>query len=81
MFGKKNIEVNVILDQDLEMILQETNQYEDLFQGKIKCVSCKTNITMDNIGIIVPIKIDNILKVEFYCERIDCTETYKHTIE
>ena len=78
MFGKKNIEVNAILDRDLETLLQKTNQFEALLQGDLKCVSCETTITIDNIGIIVPIKKGKVLKVEFYCEKIDCAEQYKH---
>ena len=81
MFGKKNIEVNAILDKELEALLFETDQFEALLQGELKCVSCETTITTDNIGIIVPINSGKDLKAEFYCERIDCAEKYKHAAE
>ena len=81
MFGKRMIEVNAILDDDIEMLLKETGQLEPLLQGKIKCISCNTTITTSNIGIIVPNKTKQGYQIDFYCERINCAERYKHDAE
>ena len=77
MFGKKKIEINAILDSELESLLMQTSQYEDLIQGYIKCSSCGTTITSDNIGVIIPITKESTISLEFYCEKINCMEKYK----
>jgi len=78
MFGKKKIEVNAIVDTELENLLRQTSQYENLVAGKILCRSCGTVITPENIGIIIPTKIESKIVLEFYCEKINCMEEYKH---
>ena len=77
MFGKKKIEVNAILDNQIESLLKETGQFEDFINGNILCESCKTIITVQNIGIIQPIKDGK--KVLFYCDSKDCIEEYKNS--
>lgn len=77
MFGKKSVKINAILDKDIEALLRESQQYESLINGEIKCLCCQTTITVGNIGIILPFKKDNQILLGFYCERIDCTENYK----
>lgn len=76
MFNRKKIKVKAILDTDLENLLKKTNQYESIIAGKIYCKNCNTVITIQNIGIVVPKKNNNENSLEFYCERIDCTEKY-----
>lgn len=78
MFGKKKIEVNAIIDTEVEALLRQTEQYEDLVGGKIHCKSCNTTITPENIGIIIPNNTDTKVVLEFYCEKINCMEEYKH---
>lgn len=78
MFGKKKIEVNAIIDTEVENLLRQTSQYESLLEGKIKCKSCNTVITPENIGIMIPTNTDSKIILEFYCEKINCMEEYKH---
>ena len=73
----KNNKVKAILDTDLEEMLKRTNQYEKIINHKIFCKSCGTVITIENIGIIIPVHKDDKSYFEFYCERIDCLEHYK----
>lgn len=77
MFGKKKVEVNAILDSEIENLLMNTSQYEDLLKGNIKCASCNTTITSENIGIIMPIEKESNFILEFYCEKINCMEKYE----
>lgn len=77
MKAKSKIEINAILDTELEDILKTTPQYPDLVEGKILCKSCNTVITSANIGIIIPVKGSDGKVLEFYCEKIDCTEKIK----
>nr|WP_321451577.1 hypothetical protein [uncultured Carboxylicivirga sp.] len=72
---KKKIEVNAILDTQVEDLLKKTAQYEDLVEGRLKCNSCGSIITTQNIGIMQP--IENGSKIKFYCDRVDCSEQYK----
>jgi len=76
MLNRKKIRVKAIMDTDLENLLKKTNQYEEIIAGKTLCKNCGTVITIQNIGIVVPKKINNENLLEFYCERIDCTEKY-----
>lgn len=77
MFGKKDIKVNAILEDDLESLLKSTKQYEEVVLGNVRCISCGTIITTENIGIIIPDNSEANIKLKFYCERIDCAEDYK----
>ena len=80
MFGKNKIEVNAIQDSDLTEVLKQTSQFNDLVEGKIKCVSCGTLITESNIGVIQPqTKVDKT-ELTFYCEKIDCVDEFKRNI-
>lgn len=75
---KKKLQVNAVLDSDLEQLLQNTNQYESIIAGQVKCKNCNSVITIQNIGIIVPVvKKGENLSFDFYCERIDCTNKYQ----
>lgn len=78
MFAKRKIEVNAIIDTEIENLLRKTMQYEDLVSGKILCKSCGTIITPENTGIIIPINQELKVVLEFYCEKINCMEDYKH---
>ena len=77
MFGKKKIIINAMIDSDIEKLLRQTEQFEELLSGGLQCKSCKTTITVDNIGILVPHDKEGKTKLDFYCERIDCMEEYK----
>ncbi|MFA5433783.1 MAG: hypothetical protein WC319_13085 [Candidatus Paceibacterota bacterium] len=77
MFGKKKTKVNAILDTQIEELLQKTKQFEDFANGNLKCESCGSIITTQNIGVIQP--TSNGTKVIFYCDRIDCIEDFKHS--
>lgn len=68
--------VKAILNTDLEDMLKKTNQYEEIINGAIKCKNCNTTITVENIGVIVPVIIENKSFFEFYCERVDCIEQF-----
>jgi len=74
---KKKITVNAVLDKDIEQILKQTNQYESLIKGNLKCENCGVTITPENIGIIQPEKSQE-LNLLFYCERLDCIEEYNN---
>jgi len=77
MFGRKKIEVNAIADTQIEDLLRQTSQYDDLINGKIRCANCDTVITPENIGIIIPQKIESNIRLKFFCDKINCIEEYK----
>ena len=74
MYGKHHSKVNAVLDTQIEKLLKNTMQYENLVEGKISCKNCGCMITVQNIGIIKP--YENGKKLDFYCERIDCSEQF-----
>jgi len=51
MFRKNKIEINAIQDSDLADALKQISQFNDLIEGEIKCISCKTLITESNIRV------------------------------
>jgi len=73
---KKN-KVKAILNTELENLLKKSNQFEEILNGNIKCKNCNVTITVENIGVIVPISSNNKPYLEFYCERVDCIEQFK----
>jgi len=76
MSKRKTIQVKAVLDTDLENLLKKTNHYESIVAGEVHCKNCNTIITIQNIGIVLPRKINNVNSFEFYCERIDCVQKY-----
>jgi hypothetical protein len=80
MFGKNKIEINAIQDSDLAEALKQTSQFNDLIEGKIKCVSCGTLITESNIGVIQPKIFESKTELTFYCEKIDCVDEFKRNV-
>ena len=44
--------INAVFDKDLEKVLRDLMLFDDLIQGKIRCVFCNQVITMDNLEYI-----------------------------
>jgi hypothetical protein len=77
MEKRRKINVNAILDIDMEDLLRRANQYDSIIAGNVVCENCGTIITIQNIGIIKPQKnTNNEILLEFYCDRLDCTQNY-----
>jgi hypothetical protein len=43
-----------------------------LVKGELKCKCCGKKITLDNIGIVIPCKIDEHIVLSFVCNDIWC---------
>ncbi|MAL58547.1 MAG: hypothetical protein CMC14_00715 [Flavobacteriaceae bacterium] len=80
MFGKNKIEINAVQDSDLAEALKQTSQFNNLIEGKIKCTSCDTVITENNIGVIQPKNKEGKMELTFYCEKIDCVDEFKRDV-
>ncbi len=68
--------IKAILDTDVENLLKRTVQFEQLLKGELFCVNCGNIITIDNIGLMLPMKTPEGLKVSFYCDDIDCLKKH-----
>lgn len=53
MKSEKNI-IKAVHDDNLEAFLKNAGLYDDLSAGKLKCKYCDSNITIANLGSIVP---------------------------
>lgn len=62
------IEVFAVHKRKLEEFLKKLELWEPLTKGEIKCVTCKTTISFDNIGLIIP-SGDKIL---LCCSKSEC---------
>lgn len=70
---KKKEEILTMMDKDVEKLLTQTNQLESFQNGEISCSKCNRQITIDNIGALLPIKgNDGNIKLEFVCNDPDC---------
>jgi len=61
-------EILAVHKQKLEMFLRELELWEPLLKGELKCIVCGANITVDNIGLIVPSGED----IVFCCSKSEC---------
>ncbi len=77
---KKNKEqaINAVLDTELESILKLTDSYEKILNGEIYCKYCNNVITLSNIGVMLPIRVESNIELEFICENVECLEKYNH---
>lgn len=64
----KDSKMKVVHDKDLENLLNSLNVYEDVLNGKHKCLFCGQIITIDNIDSIVPYH----QTVQFTCDKQEC---------
>lgn len=70
MIMSEQIEIPAIHDDDLKTILEKHKMLTKIEKGEIKCMSCETPITWDNIyGLTFK---DN--ELELVCDSIDCIE-------
>lgn len=73
----KHQRIQAIMNTELIRVLNQTGQYEDLINGKIKCKCCGNEITLDNISTLIPYEEDGSIKIKFYCNNIDCVNSEK----
>lgn len=70
---RKKEEITAIMDNDLEKLLVQTSQLDDFQNGEIGCCICHSQMTIDNVGIIMPVVGDDgALKLEFVCNNPNC---------
>lgn len=60
--------MNAVHDDDLVKLLKSLEVYDDVVEGKYKCLYCGKTITLDNIDSIVPYEGD----VQFTCDSQEC---------
>lgn len=64
----KENQMKAVHDKDLEKLLRSLNVYDDVIDGKFKCLFCNNKITLDNIDSIVPYNNS----VQFTCDKSEC---------
>jgi len=75
--GDWNISINAIMDKDLRGILVQTGQFEDFVGGNITCTNCGRVINEDNISTLLPYEDGGLIRLKFYCNRIECVNCDK----
>ena len=53
---KEKITIPVFHEDDMEKLFKSLGIWEDFIAGKMKCLMCKTKLTQDNFGALVPYK-------------------------
>jgi len=70
---RKKEEITAIMDNDFEKLLSQTNQLDEFQNGEIGCRICHCQMTIDNVGIIIPVcEADGALQLEFVCNNPNC---------
>ena len=64
----KDNQMKVVHDDDLCNLLRSLDVYEDVINGRYKCLFCGNTITIDNIDSIVPYE----KTVQFTCDESSC---------
>lgn len=70
--SKNKTSVQAILNTDLEKLLMQTDQLSDFIDGELKCCKCGNVITADNISLLIPEEVDNVIKFKFVCTKLEC---------
>ena len=69
----KKEEITALMDNDFENLLIQTKQLDEFQNGEIKCRICHCPMTIDNVGIIIPVAdADGALRLEFVCNNPNC---------
>jgi hypothetical protein len=68
IFGKTT-SIKVVQDQEFPEYLKRIGAYDDVVSGRHYCVSCGTQISLDNLQAITPGKNGN---VRFICDKPSC---------
>lgn len=69
---KNKSSIQAVLNTDLEKLLAQTNQLNDFIEGRILCHICGSIITEDNVGLLLPREVDNVIKFDIHCSDINC---------
>ena len=72
--------IQAIINSDLEDLLIQTNQLEPLLDGRIKCCICNRTITMENIGLLLPVTKNGKQIFDFCCNDLDCLQELNNIV-
>ncbi len=64
----KDNTMQAVHDSDLVELLKSLGVYDDVINGKYKCLFCNSKITLENIDSIMPCDGE----VQFTCDNKDC---------
>ena len=64
----KDNTIKAVYDSDLVMLLKKLYVFEDVVNGRCKCMFCNTTITLDTIDSIIP----NEDEISFSCNSHAC---------
>ena len=64
----KKTKLKVVYDEDLMSLLKSLEIKEKIEKGDYHCISCKTLITIENIGKIIKIKNE----IKLTCSKPEC---------
>lgn len=64
----KENKMKVVHDKDLKTLLQSLGVYENVVEGKFKCLFCGEKISFENIDSIVPYEES----IQFTCDKLEC---------
>lgn len=70
--AQKKENITAMMDTEFERLLIQTNQLESFNNGEILCSRCHRQITIDNIGIMIPQENGGEIKLEFICNSPEC---------
>jgi len=68
IFGKKS-HIKFVEDYDFSEYLRRIGVFDEVISGNKFCVSCGTQITLDNLQAVIPSDND---KVSFICDKAAC---------
>lgn len=64
----QNEHMKAVYDDDLATLLQSLRVYDDICDGKVLCEYCQQQVTLENLGAIIP--IDG--RIAFSCDKAGC---------
>ena len=64
----QNAHMKAVYDDDLVTLLQSLKVYDDITNGKIHCKYCQQQVTLENLGAIIP--VDG--QIAFSCDNAMC---------
>lgn len=68
--------INAVMDEGFEKLLKKVGIFDQFENGYFRCNFCEKVMTKENVGIILPLREENKVKLVFYCDDILCLQSY-----
>ena len=70
-------EIQAMMNSDLEKLLIQVGDYDKFLEGELHCHACGKVLNADNIAMVLPIRENGRIVLNYFCDNSDCMKAIK----